>query len=209
MRRQLKLWEISLFFGIFIALVAGVWLSAQQQDLADQVIRLHVIANSDSQEDQQLKLEVRDGILEELQSLYPEWATLEEVELLLSQNLSAIQAAGQAVVDDSTLDYDVSAQLTQGYFPTKYYDDFALPAGEYTALRITLGEGDGENWWCVAFPPLCLGAATVEVEEAQAAGLFTDDQVALMTETNEGYVLKFKGMELLGEAKEWISNHTS
>ena len=97
--------------------------------------------------------------------------------------------------------YPVTASLEKCWFPTKEYEGFALPAGEYTALRVVIGAGEGQNWWCVAFPPLCLGAASETVDQAAQAGLFGEDQVALVTQANEGYVLKFKSLELLGELK--------
>ena len=85
------------------------------------------------------------------------------------------------------------------------YDGFALPAGNYTALRVVIGEGEGQNWWCVAFPPLCLGAASETVDTAAQAGYFSQDQVKLVTGESEGYVLKFKGMELLGQLEAFFS----
>ncbi len=203
--RNLKNWELSLIFGILVALVAGSWLSQEQQSLSDSVIRLHVVANSDTVNDQTLKLAVRDAVLAEIQTFYPNDATLDTAQAALIAHLEKIQATGQAVVDQSGEGYTVTAELTQSYFPTKEYDNFSLPAGQYNALKITLGEGEGQNWWCVAFPPLCLGATSETVEEATAAGLFTDDQLSLMTESDGGYVLKFKSMELLGELSAWLS----
>lgn len=205
MDRKLKTWELALIFGILAALVAGSWLRQEQQDLADGVIRLHIIANSDIEDDQTLKLAVRDAVLAEIQDFYPQDATLETAQATLIAHLADIRATGQAVVDEAGAGYTVTAELTQSYFPTKEYDNFSLPAGQYNALKITLGEGVGQNWWCVAFPPLCLGATSDTVEEATAAGLFTDDQLSLMTESDGGYVLKFKSMELLGEISEWLS----
>ena len=95
----------------------------------------------------------------------------------------------------------MTARLERCWFPTKEYDGFALPAGEYTALRVVIGEGQGQNWWCVAFPPLCLEAASETEDEAAAAGYFSPGQAALITEEDRGYVLKFRAMELLGEWK--------
>ena len=164
------------------------------------------IANSDSQEDQALKLEVRDRILERAQELYPEHATLEQARAALEKSLPELSQIGEQTVEEAGYDYPVTAQLTECWFPTKEYEDFALPAGDYTALRIVIGEGEGQNWWCVAFPPLCLGAASQSVEEAAQAGYFDADQTALMTGESEGYVLKFKGMELLGELKRVLSD---
>ena len=206
MDRKLKTWELALMLGVLIAVVAGGWLGQEQRELADSVIRFHVIANSDSEADQALKLAVRDRVLEEAQDLYPEDATLEEAQAALEGHLNALAAAGRTVVEDEGYDYPVTAQLTDCWFPTKEYEGFALPAGSYTALRVTIGEGRGQNWWCVAFPPLCLGAASETVDQAAQAGLFTPGQAALVTQDGEGYVLKFKAMELLGELQGFFES---
>ena len=181
MDRKLKIWEMALLFGV----------------LANQVIRLHVIANSDSDGDQALKLKVRDGVLAQAEQLYPEGASLEQASQALERNLAALAAAGQAVVEREGADYPVRAEITRCWFPTKEYEDFALPAGEYTALRVTIGEGEGRNWWCVAYPPLCLGAATQTVEQAALTGQLDPEGASLITGEDEGYVLKFKAIELL------------
>ena len=205
MDRKLKRWELALLFGVLCILAAGSWLGEEQQELADSVIRFHVIANSDSREDQALKLAVRDRVLEQAKAVYPENATLPQARAALEGALDQLAQAGQAVVEEQGYDYQVTARMEQCWFPTKEYDGFALPAGEYTALRVVIGEGQGQNWWCVAFPPLCLGAAGETVDTAAQAGYFTPEQVSLVTEENTGYVLKFKGMELLGELKEIFS----
>ena len=205
MDRRLKKWELALLLGVLCALVMGAGLGREQEQLAQSVIRLHVIANSDSQADQALKLRVRDRVLEQAQELYPEGATLDQARAILEDNLNLLAAAGRAAVEEEGADYPVTAQITQCWFPTKEYEDFALPAGEYTALRVVIGQGEGQNWWCVAFPPLCLGAASQSVDQAAQAGLFTQEQAGLITRENGGYVLKFKGMELLGELEELLS----
>lgn len=205
MDRRLKKWELALLLGVLCALVMGAGLGREQEQLAQSVIRLHVIANSDSQADQALKLRVRDRVLEQAQELYPEGATLDQARAILEDNLNLLVAAGRAAVEEEGADYPVTAQITQCWFPTKEYEDFALPAGEYTALRVVIGQGEGQNWWCVAFPPLCLGAASQSVDQAAQAGLFTQEQAGLITRENGGYVLKFKGMELLGELEELLS----
>ena len=205
MNRKLKRWELALLLGLAIALCTGAWLGREQAELAGRMIRLHVIANSDSQADQALKLEVRDRILEEAQALWPEQATLEEARAALEERLPELSEAGRQAVEEAGYDYPVTAQLTECWFPTKEYEDFALPAGSYTALRIVIGAGEGQNWWCVAFPPLCLGAASQSVEEAAQAGYFDREQTALITGESEGYVLKVKGMELLGALKGMLA----
>lgn len=199
MDRKLKTWELALMCGVLIAVIAGSWLGREQKELADSVIRFHVIANSDSEADQALKLAVRDRVLARAEEIYPENATLEEAQAALEGHLNLLAAAGREVVEEQGYDYPVSAALEDCWFPTKEYEGFALPAGNYTALRVVIGEGRGQNWWCVAFPPLCLGAASETVDQALEAGHFTSDQGALVTGDGEGYVLKFKAMELLGE----------
>ncbi len=205
MDRKLKTWELALMLGALCAAVLGGWLGQEQTDLADSVIRFHVIANSDSGDDQALKLAVRDRVLAQAEAVYPENATLEEALAALEGNLSALEEAGRSMVEAEGYDYPVTARLEECWFPTKEYDGFALPAGNYTALRVVIGAGEGQNWWCVAFPPLCLGAASETVEDAAAAGYFTEAQANLVAEVNEGYVLKFKSMELLGELQKLFS----
>ena len=202
--KTLRRWELALLIGVALAALLGARLDGAQAALADQVIRLHVLANSDSAEDQALKLQVRDRILAEAETYLTPGITRDETEELLRAHLYDLAAAGAEVVGAAGYDYPVTASLEKCWFPTKEYDGFALPAGEYTALRVVIGAGEGQNWWCVAFPPLCLGAASGTVEDAAAAGYFSQDQAALITEEDQGYVLKFKSMELLGQLQGFL-----
>lgn len=199
---KLKRWEIALLSGLVVALLMGAYLNREQKELADSIIRLHVIANSDSHADQQLKYQVRDRILTEAAALYQPGDDLTQVRKSMEENLTLLAQAGREVVEEQGYDYPVSATLERTWFPTKKYTDFALPAGNYTALRIVVGEGKGENWWCVAFPPLCLGSVSETVDEAAAAGNFTQEQVSLITGESGGYVVKFKAIELWEEFKK-------
>ena len=173
-RKTLRIVELALLLGAAAFLMTGVWALNTQRDLADKVVRLHVLANSDTEEDQALKLLVRDAVRESLPEL---------------------EAIAEETVRANGYDYAVTAELEDTAFPTKEYDGFSLPAGEYLALRILIGEGVGQNWWCVVFPPLCTAASADVPETALAAGL-TEDQVSLMTEEDGGYQLKFKAVEL-------------
>lgn len=204
---KLKRWEAALLAGVAVALLIGTWLDREQAALADSVIRLHVIANSDSKADQTLKLQVRDRILTEAAALYQPGDDLAQVRRSMENNLTLLAQAGREVVEEQGYDYPVSASLERTWFPTKKYTDFALPAGNYTALRIVMGEGKGENWWCVAFPPLCLGSVSETVDQAAAAGNFTPGQAALITGESGGYVVKFKAMELWEEFKALLDSH--
>ena len=192
---KLRLWEAALFLAFGLTLTAGVWSSASASALAGQVLRLHVVANSDTQEDQVLKLQVRDAVLEQADLLLEDVTDRGEAEAVLSQQLQALAEAGAAVVAGAGYDYPVTVSLEDCWFPTKVYDGFSLPAGTYRALRIVIGEGGGQNWWCVVFPPLCLGSVTEEVAATAAQAGLSEDQVSLITGRDGGYVLKFKLIE--------------
>ena len=205
--RRLRRWELALLLGLAFAALLGVWLDGQQAALADKVIRLHVIANSDSAEDQALKLQVRDRILEEADGLFSGGATLEEARAALQASLPALARAGAQVVGEAGYAYPVTASLEDGvWFPTKEYDGFSLPAGQYTALRLVIGEGGGQNWWCVVVPPLCLGSVTETAAETAAEGGFSGEDISLVTGEDEGYVVKFKAIELWEQFRGWIES---
>lgn len=192
---KLRLWEAAAFFALGLTLMAGAWSSASASALAGQVLRLHVVANSDTQEDQVLKLQVRDAVLEQADLLLEDVTDRGEAEAVLSQQLQALAEAGAAVVAGAGYDYPVSASLEECWFPTRVYDTFSLPAGNYRALRVVIGAGEGQNWWCVVFPPLCLGSVTEEVAATAAQAGLSEDQVSLITGRDGGYVLKFKLIE--------------
>ena len=143
-RGRLRRWELAVLVGVAAALLAGVWLDREQAALSDKVIRLHVIANSDTEADQALKLRVRDRILEEAAGYFQAGQTVEEAAAELTEYLPALAEAGAQVVREAGYDYPVSASLEPNvWFPTKTYTDFSLPAGSYTALRIVIGAGEG------------------------------------------------------------------
>ena len=187
--------ETALLLALAAATLWGTW-SLQRQDMLERkMIRLHVIANSDTQADQALKLQVRDRVLASAESILQRAEDMEQARAELEHALPELSAAAQAVVREEGYNYPVTARLERTEFPYKAYDGFALPAGEYLALRITLGEGRGQNWWCVVFPPLCTTAATDWSGVAIDAGLEEDD-VSLITQENTQYVLKFRSLEL-------------
>jgi stage II sporulation protein R len=206
-KNRLRRWEIALLLGVALAALLGGWLSGQQRELADKVIRLHVIANSDSQEDQALKLQVRDRILAEAGDLFTQGLSREEAEAAITARLGDLAEAGADTVGEQGYGYPVTASMEHDvWFPTKEYSDFALPAGEYTALRVVIGDGDGKNWWCVVFPPLCLGSVTETTAQTAAEGGLTSGDISLITGENEGYIVKFKAMELWNELQRWAKS---
>jgi len=204
-RNRLYYWELALMVGVGLALVACLWLDRSQSELSREVIRLHVLANSDREEDQALKLQVRDAVLAAADGMIPDGAGRAEAETILSGALDQLARAGAAVVEEQGYDYPVTASLEeQVWFPTKEYADFAFPAGQYTALRVVIGEGAGQNWWCVVFPPLCL--ATVSEQTADSLGdALSSRQVALITGEEQGYVVKFRAIEWWEGVKRWAS----
>jgi stage II sporulation protein R len=200
--KRLHKWELALLLGLCAALLWGAWSAQQQEELSRKMIRLHVIAHSDSTEDQALKLQVRDAVLDYATAVLQRSADMAAAQQELQRELPRIEAIARAAVKAEGYDYGVTASLGQAEFPLKEYEGFSLPAGEYTALRLVIGEGAGQNWWCVVFPPLCTAAACEFDETALAAGLSEED-IALITES-EGYVLKFRTMELWQQLRQKI-----
>jgi stage II sporulation protein R len=194
-RNYLKIAEISLLIGLLATAAWGAWSLHSQQELAERVVRLHILANSDSEADQALKLEVRDAVLARATEILKGTDNRAEAESALRENLSALQQLAEEKLAAEGCDYPVTVELRQTAFPTREYDGFTLPAGKYLALRFVIGRGEGHNWWCVVFPPLCTESTTDVASAAMAAGLSEDD-VKLITGDGEGYVLKFKSIEL-------------
>ena len=187
-------WEWALLIAILISFAWGTWADRTQQQLSDKVLRLHVLANSDSEADQALKRKVRDSVLETASAILADCPDRETAEQRLSAALPEIEDAARARIAAEGGKQTVTAELRPTVFPTREYEDFTLPAGEYLALRVVLGEGEGHNWWCVVFPPLCAETTSSLSQTAMAAGL-TEEEVALITES-DGYQLKFKAVEL-------------
>ena len=202
--KKLALAEAALFLGLGAALIWGAAAADSQQAVSDKVVRLHVLANSDSEEDQALKLRVRDKILARTTALLEASADRAEAEGLIRGELLELERIAAQEIAAAGYDYSVTAQVTDTSFPTKEYEGFSLPAGEYLALRIVIGEGAGQNWWCVVFPPLCTAASSDVPAAALAAG-FSEDEVKLITEESGGYRLKFKTIEWLETLKNKLN----
>ncbi len=192
---KLRLWEAALFLAFGLTLTVGVWSSASASALAGQVLRLHVVANSDSQQDQALKLQVRDAVLAQASPLLEGVTSQAQAEEVLTPHLEELGQTARAVLDRAGCQDAVTVCLENQWFPTKVYDGFSLPAGTYRALRIVIGAGRGQNWWCVVFPPLCLASVTEEVSSTAAQAGLSENQVSLITGQDGGYVLKFKLIE--------------
>ena len=193
--QTLRRWECALLVLAAALTLFCSWLGGYRECLSGKLLRLHVVANSDSDADQALKLEVRDAVLDCAAGYLENVSDVRAAEQVLGAHLAELAGAGQAVVREKGYDYAVRASLGTSHFPTKTYDGFALPAGDYRALRVTIGAGEGRNWWCVVFPALCVSAAS-EWQDTAVSGGLSDEDVRLMAEEDEGYVLRFKCLEL-------------
>ena len=192
---KFKIWEISMLIALVAAMLFGTLAASAQAGLSDNIIRLHVLADSDSSEDQELKLKVRDGVLEEVSQILEGATNREQAQEIIQENIDKIESAAVRIVAENGKSDDVTASIGQESYPTREYETFSLPAGEYTSLRVVIGSGQGHNWWCVVFPPVCSSTAIGDT----AAVSLTDDQISLITEESGRYVVKFKTMEIIGE----------
>ena len=186
-----------------VLLVIGLFPVHGEAKIYDSVVRLHVLANSDSEEDQARKLKVRDAVLEQATETLRGADSQAEASRRLTDILPELEETARVVITANGYDYGVRAELAETSFPTKEYDGFALPAGEYLALRVLIGEAAGQNWWCVVSPPLCTAAAADLPQTAADAGM-SDDDLGLITEENPGYVLKFRSLELWEQLRQWL-----
>ena len=173
------------------------------REVRGDVLRLHVIAASDSETDQTVKLLVRDAVLAEGAAVFDGSVTADEAQQRLAPFLSRLEKAADRVLRENGLPYSASAQLVCEYFDTRSYDGVTLPAGRYQALKIVLGEGKGQNWWCVMFPPLCLPAAGAEEDDAYA--VFGGDEAHVVRGEPE-YEIRFRIVEIVEKAVEAVKS---
>jgi len=186
--------DIALLIGIILAIVfSNLKVFAQNYDnLKTDVVRLHILANSDSDEDQALKLKVRDKILETGKDLFDGSKSVEETERIIKEEIPKLKKTAEQVIADNGYDYSVNCELVNMYFDERVYDEFTLPAGNYDAFRITIGKAEGHNWWCVMYPPLCLPAA---MDEKEFEECFTPEEIEMIKNPKK-YKVKFKIVEL-------------
>ena len=191
---------LTLALGVLLGVLICLPVHGEQK-IYDAVIRLHVLAHSDSEEDQALKMQVRDAVLELASGALEGCRDRDQAQQRLQQMLPALTEAAEKTLRQAGSDQEVRVTLTRESYPTRNYESFCFPAGEYLSLRVMLGQAQGQNFWCVLFPPLCMSAATVDREEAEeefiAVGL-NRDQYSVITQTENGkYKLRFKILELL------------
>ncbi len=169
-------------------------------DVRRDVLRLHVVADSDSETDQRLKLMVRDAVLKKGGEVFDGTVTADEAEKIITPHIDELKAVAEAVLKENGCDYTVDITVGEEYFATRCYEDFTMPAGVYTAVRVNIGSAEGQNWWCVMFPPLCLPAAS-----ADADAFFTDDEMKIVSSSPK-YEPRFKIVEIYELIKNKIVN---
>ena len=197
MRLILKLIGSVLISVIVFLALNSIIPSKNDVEIYNSTIRLHVLANSDSEDDQALKLKVRDTILEKMVT-YEAKNKSEALEIIEKKSDELTEIA-EDVVEKEGYDYEISIEIGQEDYPTRYYEDFALPAGIYTSVRIIIGKGEGQNWWCVLFPPLCTSSAIEYDKESYIDVGLTKDQYSLITGASGKYRVKFKLIEMASQ----------
>lgn len=192
---------IVLILLVYAFICAVSYVDAVSNDISNSVFRLHVIANSDSEEDQNLKLLVRDSVLDYMNSIAKDAKSKEDVINLVNEHKDDFYNVARNTITKNGYDYDVNINIGNFEFPTKNYGDISLPAGYYDALRIEIGNHEGKNWWCVMFPPLCFVDISSGIVEDDSKELMkdnlTEEEFNIVSEDNTEYKVKFKLIELL------------
>jgi stage II sporulation protein R len=200
----MKLIEKSLCLALILTvLFSFTGFTAGCEDISTRVLRLHVLANSDSAEDQALKLKVRDRILTESAGMLDHVTNKEEAKNAVKSRLVQLKAAASDEIKKQGYDYPVNVELTHMYFTTRQYDTVTLPAGDYDALRVTIGKAAGHNWWCVIFPAMCLPSAE---EPKELSDVLNANQLQIVEKTG-GFEVKFKSVELYEQLKAYLEKH--
>lgn len=197
--------RISIVIGIVTAVIFSICSFAKtSEEIRSDVLRLHVIANSDSSVDQNLKLRLRDYILEEGEDIFDGSVNVENAVKKIEPKLAELENSAETFVKNAGFDYDVKITLSNEYFTTRTYESVTLPAGKYLALRVVIGSGEGHNWWCVMFPPMCVPAAD---KKDEIENVFTDKEIKLV-ESKPKYEPRFKVVEIYEQIRETISERT-
>ncbi|MBE6624529.1 MAG: stage II sporulation protein R [Ruminococcaceae bacterium] len=197
-KRKLRIIITSFFcFVIFLSLWAVIP-SAKECEIYNSTIRLHVLANSDSERDQEIKLKVRDALLEHI-SKY-ESDSKEQTLMMIASEREYLEGLAEQTLEKEGIIDTVSIKIGKEEYPRRDYEGFSLPAGEYTSVRVVIGEGKGQNWWCVLFPPLCTAQAIEYDDEAYISAGLTKEQYYMITGNSGEYEIKFKLLEIAANA---------
>lgn len=200
---HVKILCVSATIGFVVLGIVMQYAIAVQSDISKKVIRLHVLANSDTYADQQLKLAVRDAVIDYLSGKLPDGGDVEATKTAIENEFENIRDIAKIEIIKNGYDYPVNVELGNYRFPTKYYENIRFPAGKYDALKITIGAGEGKNWWCVLYPNLCLNGNTGYMDDKNKEKLqsvMSEDEFTLITDTQTPSVqIKFRVVELFAK----------
>ena len=191
---------LSLFLS---GLCFAVECSAEKMQLRENIIRLHVVANSDSAADQTQKLRVRDAVNDYLKQILADTSTARQAEEIISANLSHLQMVAEEQLRKENSPYNVNVHLREECFDIRHYETFSLPSGVYTSLRIEIGEAKGKNWWCVAFPSLCMAASIENFSEVAVDAGFSDELTQSISR-NDQIEIRFFFLDFLGNLENFL-----
>ena len=206
MRKQTKrCWvELALLLAVAVFLAWCTSLERQQQTLANKLVRLHVVANSDSAADQRIKQNVRAAVLQEAEVIMAPAESQAEAKVLLRAQLTALEGTANQTLSKLGCKATAKVSLKRELFGTRKYETFSLPGGYYDALRVEIGSGQGKNWWCVVYPQLCSSATVEQTGAVAAMGGLSGEEVAMVTGESPEYQFKFKALELLEDLLGWF-----
>lgn len=202
---------------VSVTLIIGLMPVHGEEKIYESVVRFHVLANSDSEEDQANKLKVRDAVVALTGELLSGAVTRDDAVAVLEKNKELICDTARMTLAEVGSHDDVTIKIGEEYYPTRDYEDVAFPAGKYLSVRLCIGKAEGKNWWCVLFPPICLSAATADtavsksnrLEEAFIAAGLTPDEYRIITESkncDSRYRIRFKILEIIGEAAKNVQS---
>ncbi|MCI5515294.1 MAG: stage II sporulation protein R [Oscillospiraceae bacterium] len=190
--------KIAVFVPVFLAFIlficSFVPLITTGESISNKVLRLHIIANSDSDYDQNVKLKVRDEVLKLSGDMFADCKTLEDAKNVSQNNIDLIQSIANNTLSSLGCSEAATVAVAKEYFSTRIYDDFTLPAGIYDSIKIVIGNGEGHNWWCVMFPQVCLSGCTKDLEDD-----LTDEEIKMIH--SKDYIVKFKAVEIYEKLK--------
>ena len=197
---KLKPIELALIFALVITFLFSSGISAEADELSSKLIRLHVVADSDSEEEQSLKLKVRDAVLSYLETELSAAERRDDAEKLINERIDVLEEIAEGVIKTEGKNHGVSVSLTEEYFQETDYDTFSLPSGRYLSLRIVIGSGKGHNWWCVVFPNVCY-AGILNDESSAEIGL-SEGELSLITRDSTETVIRFRAMDIIARLKK-------
>lgn len=196
----MKKLTLAMLLSLILCAVLSVFANAGEVgSMTDKLIRLHVVANSDSDSDQALKLRVRDRILKTAEGVFDKAADKTDAMRIIEENLPLLKAAAESEIAENGYDYDVVCSICREEFSERIYDDFTLPAGEYDSLCVRIGEAAGKNWWCVCYPNLCLGAA-MKIDDCET---FTEGEITIVKQP-EKVKYKLWCFEIVRKIKKFL-----